>query len=186
MKKFITLILALSIFSISFTNVLAQNEDMEMVEATESAESVQEINSFEVFWPIVAGKTTDSPLYFLKTLKESLRGMLILGNVQKADYNVLLSVKRTVEAEKLINEGNSKDAIKTINRAIKKVEKAKINSQKGLEAKEDFEDIGQAMVDRLKNISILAKNLASKSDEETANNLQELSNVSQNLADYLE
>lgn len=63
-----------------------------------------EINSFEMFWPIVAGRTMGDPLYFLKTFKEKLREVLLFSNFKKADYNIMLSVKRTVEAEKLLVE----------------------------------------------------------------------------------
>ena len=76
------------------------------------------ISSFELFWPIVAGKTMEDPLYFLKTLKEKVRGFLIFGKAQKADHNVFLATKRVVEAEKLISESKRELAVKTLDKAV--------------------------------------------------------------------
>ena len=43
-------------------------------------------------------------LYGLKSFKESLRGFFIFGELKKANYNIELSNKRVVEAEKLYLE----------------------------------------------------------------------------------
>lgn len=76
-----------------------------------------EISSFELFWPIVAGKTMGDPSYVLKTLKEKIRGLVIFGKTQKADYFILLATKRVVEAEKLANNNEKDLALKTLNKA---------------------------------------------------------------------
>lgn len=62
------------------------------------------VNSFELFWPIAPGKVMGEAFYPLKTLKEKLRGMLIFDDFKKSDYNLTLSEKRVVEAEKLLVE----------------------------------------------------------------------------------
>lgn len=59
------------------------------------------VNSYALFWPITAGRVMSDQLYFLKSLKEQLREMFIFSDIKKAEYNVTLSEKRTVEAEKL-------------------------------------------------------------------------------------
>jgi hypothetical protein len=76
--------------------------------------SASNVNSFELFWPMVAGKTQADSLYSLKRLKENLRGVFIFGGAQKADYNLLLATKRSLEAEKLLNEDNKDLANKTL------------------------------------------------------------------------
>lgn len=85
----------------------------------------QPLNSYEVFWPISAGKVAGEPLYFLKTLKENLREALIFSTHKKTDYNINLSEKRIVEAEKLLvvkkDYGNAK---KTLDAAHSKREQA--------------------------------------------------------------
>src|SRR3989304_3599259 len=68
--------------------------------------SVKAVDSYELFWPMVAGKTTaDGFVYTLKILKEDIRGYLIVGSAPRADYKVFLGVKRLLEAEKLLNDG---------------------------------------------------------------------------------
>ncbi|CAN5347387.1 hypothetical protein BH10PAT1_BH10PAT1_6050 [soil metagenome] len=81
-------------------------------------------DSFANFWPMSAGKTMQSKIYFLKTLKEKIRGMLIFGSAQKADYDVFLGIKRMLEAETLM-KGNVPDlANKTLDSANSNLDKA--------------------------------------------------------------
>lgn len=82
------------------------------------------INAFELFWPVTAGKTIDDPTYFLKSLKENLRGVIIFGNTQKADYDALLATKRLLEAEVLMNAQKYELADKTLVMSIDKVKAA--------------------------------------------------------------
>ena len=70
--------------------------------ATLTLAPAAEVNSFELFWPISAGKTTASKMYSLKLWKENLRGSLIFSKARKVDYLIFLSVKRLVEAEALL------------------------------------------------------------------------------------
>ncbi len=59
------------------------------------------VDSYELFWPLVAGKVEGDSLYSLKILKEKIRGALIFSNLKKSEYNTLLSEKRLLEFEKL-------------------------------------------------------------------------------------
>lgn len=61
-----------------------------------------EVNSYELFWPIVAGRVHGDSLYSLKLFKENLRGRFIFSNLKKAEYNTVLSEKRIMEFEKLV------------------------------------------------------------------------------------
>lgn len=100
MKKIlVSFVLLLTVFSGS--NVLAQ-EGSPAPEAT--ASGAAEFNSFTEFWPISAGKVMGEPLFFLKTLKESLREVFYFSNYRKVDYNITLSEKRLVETENLYLE----------------------------------------------------------------------------------
>jgi len=85
------------------------------------------VNSFELFWPIVAGKVIGEPLYFLKSLKESLRESLIFSSFKKAGNNITLSEKRTVEAEKLFLE------VKDYTNAKKSLDAAQVKREKALD-----------------------------------------------------
>lgn len=136
--------LLLLVFSVGFVNpsagvVLAQDEAMEQEEDVESDSMMEDsedgdmemesepekVNSFELFWPIVAGKVKGESLYFLKSFKETIREMLIFSSFKKADYNLTLSEKRTVEAEELIvKRGDLENGRKTLEEAQAKREKA--------------------------------------------------------------
>ena len=75
----------------------------------------QEINSYELFWPITAGKVAGEPFYGLKLFKEKVRGSFIFGKFQKASYALFLTTKRVVETEKLIE--NFKALIEAVEKA---------------------------------------------------------------------
>lgn len=129
MKRIILKIALLVFVSIAFlcvfkfSNTVRANEDV----VTQEGEEVAEINSFELFWPIVAGKTQGDSLYSLKTFKEKVRGWFIFGKPQKAEYAVFLATKRVIEAEKLINEGKKDLTNETLDRAIFQFEVAEEN-----------------------------------------------------------
>jgi len=133
------------------------------------------VTSFELFWPIVAGKTEGDSLYFIKTLKENLRGKLIFGVAQKADYSVFLATKRIVEAEKLIFEGKSDLAEKTLVRASRQIDKATVNVDKALASNTPFQEQAVNMGNRLSNLETFIPGLLLKGDKnkETLNKLQE-------------
>ncbi|HWA52019.1 MAG TPA: DUF5667 domain-containing protein [Patescibacteria group bacterium] len=75
------------------------------------------VDSFALFWPMSAGKTMQSKVYFLKILKEDARGFFIFGSAQKADYDIFLTIKRMLEAEALMGGNVSDLANKTLDAA---------------------------------------------------------------------
>ncbi|KKQ95748.1 MAG: hypothetical protein UV74_C0013G0355 [Candidatus Woesebacteria bacterium GW2011_GWB1_43_14] len=90
---------------------------------------VTNVNSYELFWPLVAGKTKGESLYSLKLFKEKARGALIFGAFKKVDYEVFLATKRVIEAEKLLNSGKQDLANESLNLAAVHLE----NAQKKME-----------------------------------------------------
>ena len=111
------------------------------------------IYTFETFWPLTAGKTMDEQFYFLKTFKESLRGMLIFGVSQKADYAVLLGTKRVLEADKLIKAGKKDLASQTLKRASEQFRIALENVEKALREKNLGKNNIDTMKPRLNNLT---------------------------------
>ena len=155
-KKFVaSLFLSLAVLFFSFSAILGQTPTLAPVE-------VSEVNSFEVFWPLVAGKTKGESLYFLKRTKEDLRGALIFGAPQKADYNIFLATKRILEAEKLIKESKKELALSTIDEATKNLEKANSNVESAKSSKTSLGNIAPTALSRLNNISALSKWLSVK------------------------
>lgn len=161
MRKIVfAVFLALLLFGVSFGSIVAAS-----VSAQKPTPSPSSVSSFELFWPVVAGKTMDDSLYVLKTLKENLRGMLIFGKAQKADYAVLLSTKRVVEAEKLINEGKNDLADKTLEQASIQLDKAGSNLDKALETKTSFQNEATDIVNKISNLETFIPWLISKTDK---------------------
>ncbi len=117
-KSTAALLLTALIFVATFSSASAKTSP---VKADPTPTPVAEVNSFELFWPLSPGKTMTSKVYFLKTLKEDVRGMLIFGQSQKADYNVFLSTKRVLEAQALADAGNLELANKTLDSFNKKL-----------------------------------------------------------------
>lgn len=122
------------------------------------------VDSYELFWPTVAGVTMAEPSYFFKTLKEDLRGLLIFGKAQKVDYLISLAIKRTVEAEKLIKLDKKDLAQKTFDKATKDVNDA-INL-----SKPSLKSLDTSII----NTGKLNKFLASMKQEDLLSKVKEL------------
>lgn len=121
MKKIFLVLSFLFLFSLLPSFVYAQ----------ETKNNQEDVNSFELFWPVVAGKSKGDSLYSLKLFKEKVRGLLIFGKPQKADYSLFLTTKRVLEAEKLSKEGKKDYSVQTFDMALSQlavVEKSIDNS----------------------------------------------------------
>lgn len=129
-----------------------------------TAEEAQIVNSFELFWPLVAGKTEDTSFYFLKLIKEQVLGWFISGDSKKADYAVLLGTKRALEAEKLLKDGKNDLALKTLEKA-----KSQFSSAYSYVKKADSErklSTGEIRRDRLIHVKSLIDSLKTVTPEE--------------------
>lgn len=114
-------------------------------------------SSYELFWPIVAGKTEGDFLYSLKLAKEQVWSWFIFSDSKKVDYAVLLGTKRVLEAEKLIKESKTKNAEKTLERASNDFSRA-YDFAKTAGDKGKF-DAGKVRKDRLFNVKTLIDSL---------------------------
>lgn len=82
-------------------------------------------SSYELFWPIVAGRVAGEPFYFLKTLKEDIAEKLIFADIRKSDHHLFLSKKRLVETEKLLLEKKDyRNAVITIQKSVSELQNA--------------------------------------------------------------
>lgn len=109
----------LIVFLLSFRTVGAE-VDKTIVEN-------KEVDSYVLFWPLVAGRTIDDSLYPLKMLKEKVRGFLIFGRPQKAENQLFLTTKRVLETEALVKSGKIDLAIKTLSKAESLINEAANN-----------------------------------------------------------
>ena len=123
------------------------------------ATPVPVVDSFELFWPMSAGKTMQSKVYFLKTLKEDVRGFLIFGSAQKADYSIFLGIKRMLEAEVLM-KGNVPDlANKTLDSAAKDFDKANSSLTDAKNSGDVDQDTKNEINDRVSNLKKFVNSL---------------------------
>lgn len=177
-KSIKTALVSLLLLILVFPSVsLAQEEMVIENEISESAE-VETVDSFELFWPIVAGKVMGDPVYFLKSLKERLREFLIFSSFKKADYNITLSEKRTVEAEYLFMvKKDYKNAKKSLDAAQAKRERALGLIKKAEEEGRYVVDLKNAQTGSLEKQRLLLNYLATVVEEEQKSVIEE--NVSQ-------
>lgn len=121
MKKLVGLVVML-VLLLTPVNILAQEE----VENEEPGETVvQEVRSFDLFWPVVAGRVKGDTLYSLKRLKENVRGMLIFDDFERADYYGFLATKRLVEGEALVEKGDVENGKAMFGEVVRNLERAR-------------------------------------------------------------
>lgn len=117
-------------------------------------------DSFELFWPLTAGKTKEDSVYFLKMFKENVRGMFIFGTAEKANYRVLRATKRMLEAEVLVNKDKKELATQTVS-SSNNLLKLATDSMNGVEGNET---VKAEMKNRLDRLIILVDRLNTKSE----------------------
>lgn len=93
------------------------------------------VTSFELFWPITAGKVEGESMYWLKRLKEKITGKLIFSETKKSEYRLTLSKKRLLEAEKLLLD--KKDYSHAQNTLSESANELKKSIQLALQTKRD-------------------------------------------------
>lgn len=105
------------------------------------------VNSFDMFWPVVAGKVSGDSMYGLKLFKENARETLIFSDYRKADYNITLSTKRAVEAEKLyLTDKNYNEAKKTLTMAQQKRTRVMELIKKASDKGQKVEDLNNTFI----------------------------------------
>ena len=134
--------------------------------------------TFEAFWPMTAGKTVDDSLYFLKIWKETLRGIIVFGNPQKAEYAVYLGTKRILEADKLFNDGKKELADKTLDKALEQFNIAEKNISVVKTSNRTLGPNIATMKPRLDNLLILLPSIPSDKMGEL---LQKVKNLQMNI-----
>lgn len=103
MKKICLLVISFLIFLLSFNISFAQT-------ATPNS---QQIN-YELPYP---GLLPDSPLYFLRVIRDKIVGLLISDPLKKAEFNLLQADKRLNAGIYLFNKGKVSLAFSTVSKA---------------------------------------------------------------------
>lgn len=133
--------------------------------------------SYELFYPIVAGKVPTDQLYFLKLFKEWLAGKVLFDYINKSDFHLSLSKKRLVEAEKLIiDKKDTKLIKKTLEKAANEFQSAVKSAKTGEEKGKQTRDIYNTLKNDGNTISKFALSLSESSEGEVKEALNSLSN----------
>lgn len=178
------------------TRAIALSEDETLVEQEGSDDMIEEgtdeelmepqtLSSYELFWPVVAGRTRSSRLYMVKRLKEQVRGLLIFGHAQKVDYRISLATKRLLETEQLANEGKVDLAMATLEDADKELVKATSIWANISDRSTVSQDMINELNNKLANLQTFIPQLEEKSSEELNTSLESTLNLVVSLASQI-
>lgn len=180
-KTLLYLSLVMFLFTASVHSIFAKSTEVVPATTTPTvSQTPQSLDSFELFWPLVAGKTRGDSLYSLKIFKENLRGALIFGKRQKASYQVFRGTKRVLEAEKLLGQNKTDLAVKTLNDALEEFKKAESNWV-GKQVSQDDQEVET----RLLNVSKVTSLMSESQKDEAKTKLDQISKLTKELFDKL-
>lgn len=162
LKKILMTVASFVVIFSSVTPVFAAVKHVSATPTPTATPAPVAVDSFELFWPMVAGKTMESKVYFLKTLKEKVRGFFIFGSAQKADYDIFLGIKRMLEVEVLINAKNTDLANKTIDSANSDLDKANSALTNAKNSGDVDQDTKNEINIRVSNLKMFAVSLQNK------------------------
>lgn len=156
----------------------------ENLPATASAATPNISDSYTLFWPVVAGKTMDNRLFFLKEWKESIKGVFIFGRAESVDYEIQLSTKRILETEKLLNEKKNIYALKSLERAKEYL----ISAHQGLQSSEKNKlnhDAINNINNQLENLDMFLVSLNTNTNEDVKSKINEIQQVIKDIKTLL-
>ena len=172
-KIWLLLSIVISLLFFTYTPVLAD-------ESSPSAE----FNPNVIFWPLSAGKTIDDKLFILKELKENLKGMIVFGSMQKAEYRINLGTKRLLEVDKLLQEKKVEASLKTLDNANKQFDAALGNIEK-TKKNNMQEKIKLSIIDRLQKVRQYGKILQNKGNDDIKQKLEDVNNKEEKMLNIL-
>lgn len=123
-------------------------------------ETPEKVDVYALFWPVVPGTTVADGMFWAKQLKEGFSGMFTFGSVNKAGYEIELSEKRLVEANKLVEDKDYSNALKSLKLNKQNREEAVKLQKKAREEKADANELtlklGKSLEKQQKALAYLA------------------------------
>jgi hypothetical protein len=130
-----------------------------VAEDLSASQSSQQIN-YELPYP---GLLPDSPLYFLRAIRDKIVGLLISDSLKKSEFNLLQADKRLNAGIYLFNKGKTSLALSTISKAENYFSKALDNMEEAKKQGESTSEIEGRLKDALKKheqeLDFLTKNV---------------------------
>ena len=129
MLKRLLIIFGLFVFLFSPQVALAQTASPtpsatpDLKEEEEEIYDFESMSTYELFWPLVAGKIPGDGFYQLKKWRDNLMIKLFFSKLKKAEYLKQLANKRLIEAEKLLEVGRDSYLSATLKDSLGKFER---------------------------------------------------------------
>ena len=131
------------------------------------------------------GMLPDHPLYFLKSIRDSIIGVLISDPLKKAEFHLLAADKQIASAQTLADKDKDELAQKSIEKAKANINLALVEIQKSRDQKKDYIPLR----DRIKSAALKHEEVLKNIDEVTGEDIQKtvddyqayLEKVNQNL-----
>lgn len=191
-----SLALLLVFVATPITRAIALSEDEAMMQDHGSDDMMEEgsdeemmethsLNSYELFWPVVAGRTRSNRLYIVKRLKERVRGLLIFGHAQKVDYRISLATKRVLETEQLVAEGREDLASATLSDANEELTKATTTWANISDRSTVSQDMVNELNNKLTNLQTFIPELEQQASQELSASLEVTLNLVNTLSSQI-
>lgn len=173
-KNILMRILSFFISIIFVINFLAFPLNIFAQDPESSPETVETVDVYAVFWPIVPGKTVNDSMFWVKQLKESFGGMFSFGNINKSENQITISEKRLVEANKLFEDKDYPNALKTLDMNKANRDSALDFLKKAKDEKRDVDELKSRLVSSLENQQLVLKYLETKVPNDQKSKLAEI------------
>lgn len=157
---------------IGFSEIFAQEQSI----ASESSKPIV-VDSYTLFWPVVSGRAVDDRLFFIKRWRENFTNMFIFGNLEKADYEVQLSTKRIVEAERLLKENQNSFVLESLEEARVHLSLARERLNEAYKINESNTDATVNITNQLNNINLFFLSFGINSNKEVQQKINEVQEV---------
>lgn len=157
MKKICLISFSLLIFLFSLNVAFAKDIDSTEV----SSDSEEEVN-YELPYP---GLLPDSPLYFLRIIRDKIVSFLISDPKKKGEFNLLQADKRLNAGIHLFNKNKISLSLSTISKAENYFEEALQKTREAYKEGMGITEIRNKLIDSSKKHQQVLESLAKRSDE---------------------
>lgn len=161
MQKVYSLALIFLAFLFGFNYFAVKSWAVEGMSASPSSQSENEIR-YELPYP---GLLPDSPLYFLRIIRDKTVSFLISDSLKKAEFNLLQADKRLNAGIYLFDKGNVSLSLSTISKAENYFSQAIDKMEEAKKQGRDIKDIKEKLKNAFKKHEQELKILTEKADK---------------------
>ena len=171
MKLFI---ISLLLISVTFFPSQSYAQSDTQAEAEVVTETAEKVDVYALFWPVVPGKTVADSMFWAKQLKENLGGVFSFGDINKSKYQIELSEKRLVEANKLFEDKDYTNAAKSLDLNKANRDEALKLMKKAREEKRKVDELTGRLVTSLENQETVLKYLVTQLPDDQKSKIEEI------------